>query len=758
MAEQGADSAPRFTPPLPRRRGWQFIVIVVVATFALVGAAAAGWYYARVSAPPSGPVVLISIDTLRADHLPAYGYRKVATPAIDRLAAEGTVFERAYAHSPQTFPSHAAILSGRLPFQNGVRDNVGFAIRPDLRMLPKMLQNRGWKTGGVVSAYLLRKELGLDRGFDFYDSQMPAAPPDTPAGRVERPGGESLGVAEKWMNRLSSPRFFLFFHLNEPHAPYEPPARFSRFSPYDGEIARSDEIVGQLLAYLQRRGWYDEATIILLSDHGEGLGDHGEQEHGLFLYDETIRVPLIIRLPKAEHAGRRIATPVQHVDLVPTILDWLGAPRPSGLPGRSLRHLLDGSDPVLADAGFYAESLYGRYHFGWSELYALTDARYRFIKAPRAELYDLEQDPRERTNQAADRVPAAAAMRSALDKLLGGAAIPPQAAVSREDLERLQSLGYLGTRAGVPAEAPGDSLPDPKDHVAVLGAFRQAVELSERRRHDEAIALLSTIVAADPAMKEAYAQLGLELARAGRPEEALRVFRHVVGLDPADAASLVSVSGVLLSLGRLDEATANAEAALKLAPADDRRTRDRAFETLVRISLSRRNADAARRYAAAAAREDAGSALPSFAEATLLYNAGKYEESLPAFQQTLQALEGRGDAMADVHYCAGDALSRLGRNEEAEAQFQQEIRLFPDSPRAYGALAALYQADGRGPEAEEVVERLLRTVPTADGCALAAKLWTSLGDKKRAADAQAQARALAASRAKSAAAARPAHR
>jgi tetratricopeptide (TPR) repeat protein len=257
-------------------------------------------------------------------------------------------------------------------------------------------------------------------------------------------------------------------------------------------------------------------------------------------------------------------------------------------------------------------------------------------------------------------------------------------------------------------------------------------------------------------MKDACGQLGLELVRAGRPDEALKVFRRLVELDPADANGLVSVSGVLLALGRLDEATANAEAALTLAPAEDRRARASASETLVRIAFARRNADAARRYAAQAAQEDPGSPLPSFADALALYNAGKYEESLPPFRQTIHALEAGGVAIRGVHYYTGDVLGRLGQTQEAEAEFQHEIRLFPESPRAYGALATLYHAEDRDEEAEQVVECLLRTVPTADGYGLAARLWTAFGEKKRAADAQAQAHA--ASRAKKPVPVQPARR
>lgn len=446
---QPSRQVPRPRPSRSRR------LVAAIATLALVVLALVGWWFARRVAGPPMPIVLISVDTLRADHLPVYGYTKVRTPAIDALAADGVLFEHAYAHSPQTLPSHTAILTGQLPFETGVRDNIGFTLRETQVTLPSLLHAQGYATGGVVSAFVLRKETGIDRGFDFFNGEMAPAAPDVPMGQVQRSGPESLAIAERWMAALGSPRFFLFFHIYEPHTPYTPPERFKQYAPYDGEIAYADEVVGQLVDYLKQRGWYDRAAIIFLSDHGEGLGDHGELEHGLFLYTETIRVPLIVKLPGGQGAGRRVSAPVQHVDLVPTVLDWLGAARPAVLKGRSLRPLLDSRSASLGEASLYAESFYGRYHFGWSELYTLTDARYRFIKAPHPELYDLQTDRGEHVNLAGERPQAVVAARTALDQLLAGSRPQSPTQVSKEDLERLQALGYVGTQATVAPDRPG---------------------------------------------------------------------------------------------------------------------------------------------------------------------------------------------------------------------------------------------------------------------------------------------------------------
>ena len=427
-------------------RPLRYTVIVALAAFGTALAAVGGWRYARASAPVNGPIIVISIDTLRADHLPAYGYKKVRTPAIDALAADGVVFERAYAHVPQTLPAHVAILSGRLPFDTGVRDDGGAAVKADERLLPQLLRERGFTTGGIVSSVLLRRETGIDRGFDFFDAVMPQGAPDTPDAGItlaERDGAVSEGIAERWLGQQSSSRVFLFLQINEPHAPYAPPERFAAFAPYDGEIAYSDEIVGRLLKYLKTHQLYDRSTIVLLSDHGEGLGDHGEQEHGLFVYDEAIHVPFILKEAAGVGAGRRVTDLVQHVDLVPTILDLVKAPIPGNLRGRSLRVLLDG-DGHLDEQPVYAESLYGLQHFGWGDVQTTIGGHFQYIKAPRQELYDLERDPHERANVAAGAMQAHQTLRDALMQL------------------------------APPSEDPDESGPDPKDKAAVLERYRSA--------------------------------------------------------------------------------------------------------------------------------------------------------------------------------------------------------------------------------------------------------------------------------------------
>src|SRR5471032_2387503 len=510
---------------MPVSRPLRFTFILILAALGTGLAAVGGWRYARASAPVSGPIIVISIDTLRADHLPAYGYTKVKTPAVDALAADGVVFERAYSHAPQTLPAHVSILSGQLPFETGVRDNVGFTVKSGERLLPQMLHERGFTTGGVVSAYVLRKETGISQGFDFFDGEMPPSSPELSIGQVQRDGGESEQIAEHWLSSIGTSRAFLFLHLYEPHKPYAPPERFKEYEPYDGEIAYSDEIVGRLVRYLKSHQLYDRSTIVLLSDHGEGLGDHGEQEHGLFVYDEAVHVPLIIKQEGNAGAGRRVADLVQHIDLVPTILDLVKAPGAGNFRGRSLKPVLEGSG-TLPPATIYSEALYARYHFGWSELTAVTDERYRYIKAPREELYDLAHDPHERNNIAEARPQPRQALRSALDRVTAGATtIQAPSEVSADARERLQALGYVGAQTEISIK-PGEALPDPKDKRDVLERYRAAVDFASQRKWGQAIAVLQQILRDDPEMADVWTQLAVFATRLDRHDLALDAYTH----------------------------------------------------------------------------------------------------------------------------------------------------------------------------------------------------------------------------------------
>jgi tetratricopeptide (TPR) repeat protein len=706
---------------------------LIVAIGAVASAIAIGiWRSSGRPAAADGPIILISIDTLRADRLPAYGYSKIRTPHIDRLAADGVVFDHAYSHSPQTLPAHASILSGRLPFEHGVRDNIGFAVKPGERLLPHALGEQGFATAGFVSAYVLRDQTGISQGFGAWDDELPPAAPDRPLGQVQRPGADTVAAALSWLDRQASTRFLLFVHIYEPHRPYTPPARFAAAGPYDGEVEHSDEIVGQLLDRLRAKDVYDRSTIVLLSDHGEGLGDHGEDEHGIFLYRETIRVPLIIKPPGSRGRGQRVASPVQHVDIMPTLLDIAGATVANDLRGRSLRPLLEGSGPV-AETSIYSESLSPRYHFGWSELYALTDGRYRFIRAPRDELYDLTQDPGELSSIAGDRPTVHTAMRRALENIVANAQVDAPVAVSDEDRQKLAALGYVGTQTGATLQLPGDQLPDPKDKVGVLQKYKRATDLAGERRFEEAIAAYRDLLREDADMTDVWLQLAEIYGRRGMTTDAVGAYKEVVARKPKDPAGLTGAAASLMRLGRLDEARAHAELAVEAAPAA-------AHELLLKIAIEQGDAEAARRQAQRAQAADPTLPMQAFAEGLILHRQGRFAAALPHFLEARRALDARTIQLADVNYHLGDTLGRLERYAEAEPYFQAELAMFPAHVRARAGLAMLYRVTGRQADSERAVADLLRFAPGAEGYEVAAQLWTMFGEPGRAAATRQEAR------------------
>lgn len=702
-----------------------------VIVLALVIAAGAGWWW-RTRTPPQGPIILISIDTLRADRLPAYGYTGIRTPAIDALAAEGVLFEHAYTHSPQTLPAHTSIFSGRLPFANGVRDNIGFTVKDDEVLLAQRLRDEGYATGAFVSSYVLRSAVGLARGFDVYDDALPKAAPNRPLGQMQRPGAQTVNAAIAWLNQQASERFFLFLHLYEPHTPYAPPPEFAAANPYDGEVAYSDALVGRFLMALKASGHHDNATVILLSDHGEGLGDHGEDEHGMFLYRETIQVPLIVKLPGGGSAGRRVAEPVQHIDVVPTVLDVIGVPSGGSdratLQGRSLLPVLRGTGTLLT-ASIYAETLSPRLHFGWSELYALTDDRYRYIRAPRDELYDLSQDPGERTSIAQSRGPVRAAMRQALETLMAGATVSAPSAVSESDRQRLAALGYVGTQRSASLSTPGDALPDPKDKLELLHRYRRASTLAAEGRWADAADAFRDVLSDDANMPDVWLQLARAYETLGRLPDALLAYREVITRQPGDPAGLLGAAAIFVQLGQLDQARGHAELAIPTAPGA-------AHELLARIAVQQGNVAAARQHAAAGAAADPTLPLPAFVEGLILYNQNRFADAITPLTRATQALAARTEQIADVHYLLGDSLARSERFPEAEAAFQKELATFPSHLRARAGLAMVYWTTNRSTQALAQVEQLdalarIQKVPGARE--LAQQLWSLMGQPARAA-------------------------
>ncbi len=516
------------------------------------------------AASPSTPVFLISIDTLRSDHLPAYGYKGVETPNIDALRGDGILYERAYSHTPLTLPSHTSMLTGLLPSEHGVRDNIGFQLRPTAKTITESLRERGYATGAAVSAFVLRREGGLNRGFDLYDDEVAVLPErrgQPLLANIQRDGSATAQVAENWIAKQQKPVFF-FLHIYEPHSPYTPPEPFrTRYAsaPYDGEIARADEIVGQYLQWLKDQGLYDKALIILLSDHGEGLNDHGEEEHGTFLYREAIQVPLIVKLPQQKFAGDSVAAPVQLIDLVPTIVERTTAAAPNKLAGRSLLSFLDAKSPEKR--AVYSETYYARFHFGWADQHSLIDGERHYIQSPKPELFNVRDDPAEKNNVLTQDRRGFFAMKAAIAPLIHEAEAP--SAVNPEDVAKLTALGYLGSTAQT---KPGEVLEDPKDHVTTIKEIGVAYQRFYERKYDETLQVIDRVLAANPRMVDLYELKAKALKKLGRREEAIAISKEGLRLSPQSLHLALEIANMQLEGREFDDAQKHAELAMRIEP------------------------------------------------------------------------------------------------------------------------------------------------------------------------------------------------
>ncbi|HXO22102.1 MAG TPA: sulfatase-like hydrolase/transferase [Thermoanaerobaculia bacterium] len=696
------------------------LLLFVLCLFPLAGCRRGG--AGGGGAYPGAPIVIISIDTLRSDHLPAYGYRGVETPAIDALRRDAILYERAYSHIPLTLPSHASILTGLLPAEHGVRDNVGYVLHADkVPHLPRSLKGAGYATGAAVSAYVLRPETGMAADFDFYEGSIDVKASES-LGRSQRPGRETTALAEKWMHSVDGKPFFLLLHLYEPHTPYEPPEPFlSRYrNPYDGEIAAADAIVGDFLADLKSRGTYDKAIVVLLSDHGEGLLEHGEQEHGILLYREALQVPLLLKLPSSRRAGESVAAPAQLIDIFPTLVSLVGLEVPKALKGASLLDLE--KEPARPPRAIYSETYYPRLHLGWSELTSLIQDRFHYIQAPDPELYDLPRDPGERTNALPAERRAYAALRDRLKAFLTPLAAP--SAVDDETAQKLASLGYLG--ASVKASGP---LPDPKSRISTLKDFGLALHAYQEQKFAEAVPVFERLVAANPQMVDAWEYLGQALQALGRRDEALAALEKAMTTSGGVSHVALATASLLIEMNRLDEAKKHAELGLATSPAS-------AHSLLAQIAIARKDPDEAERQAKAALAARGSRIGPLLTMAQVQRERGQLAEALATTQQAVDELgrmEGR-KRFAGLFFVRGDVLGRLGRTPEAEQCFLREIADFPADTKSYSRLAVLYASEGRPDEAIATLQRLIASTGSPAAYAEAVKTLRVLGDPAQAKD------------------------
>ncbi len=538
--------------------------------------------FAVAASPPPGRatvnVILITIDTVRADHLGCYGATDIHTPTLDALAHDGIVFERAISQVPLTWPSHAAILTGTYPFQNGVQDFTGQPLDPRFRSVAQVFKQQGYATGAVVSAFVLDRSWGLARGFDFYDDAFSAETFQTKdVGLVDRKASESVSHAINWLQRTPKRPFFLWLHLYDPHSPYDPPEPFRtqyRGHLYDGEIAYADHELGRLIAWLKQNRLYDRSLIVFLSDHGESLGDHGEKEHGFFVYNSTVHIPLIVKPPVGSGIRPgRVARPVETVAVAPTLLRLAGMKNAAEKEKQFQSAGLLGDEAEKQDAA-YSESFYSFSSFGWSPLHALETGRYHYIEAPEPELYDLTTDPGEKNNLARQQTATVAVLEDKLQTLLRQNPYKPAengaSGLSPDALEKLRALGYVAYRSPVSPEALAAGLPDPKSKLWEFNAILEAGDAFHANDYATGEALLAKVQEKDPQMYIVPFMLGEGAVRQQKWDEAAAAFQKCLQLNPNFDQAMTGLSRAYIYLGKSEEAAQWARNALKINPANYR--------------------------------------------------------------------------------------------------------------------------------------------------------------------------------------------
>ena len=664
---------------------------------------------------PGAPVILISVDTLRADHLPAYGYRQVETPNIDGLRRDSVLFERVYSHCPMTLPSHVSMFTGSLPTEHGVRNNIGYRFEgAKFRTLAEELRERGYATGAAVSSYVLRSDTGIDDGFDFYEDSIAVATAGATS-EHQRSGRETLKHALAWILGHREQPFFFFLHLYEPHAPYEPPEPFkSRYpSAYDGEIAAADAIVGELVRSLKASGLYDSAIIIFTSDHGEGLWDHGEDQHGILLYREALWVPLLVKLP-GSHQADSISRPTPLAHLFGTVLRLVGI----DLPSRPASWFDAGGEarPI------YSETLYPRIHLGWSELRSLIDGRYHYIEGPSPELYDLERDPGEARNLITIERREASRLRQEMQAYPATAATIGE--IDPEDARKLAALGYVGT----PRERGAGPLPNPRDEVKNLARIKAAFRFADERRLDEAIAALRSLLQENPKLLDVWSKLGEVLVESGRYDEAIEAYRSAIAHAERFSPDLALALGfAYLKHGETAAAATHARLALATHPRE-------ANELLARVALEEGRFDAAEEHVRSALQRGDSQPATLLLLADVERTAGKLERALRTVQEAeRRAAELGVGRLQGADYLRGDLLARLDRPEEAAAAYRREIAAFPQHLQAYANLAVILMIQGRSAEANELLEQMARSNPHRGAFLLAAKTLEAFEDRQGAA-------------------------
>ncbi|MCU1382955.1 MAG: hypothetical protein JWL71_1652 [Acidobacteria bacterium] len=674
-------------------------------------------------------LLLITLDTTRADRIHAYGFDEVETPNLDRLAHEGVLFEQAISAAPLTLPAHSSIFTGKFPPAHGVRDNGGFFLDDRETTIAERLQSRGFTTGGFVGAYVLDHKWGVAQGFQTYFDDFDLSKYQSLSlGSVDRPGNEVADKALQWLEGVGSKRFFGWVHFYDAHSPYDPPEPFrSRYAghPYIGEIAFVDSQVGRLLAYLDSHHLAANTVVVVMGDHGESLGEHGEGTHGFFVYQATMHVPLLIRAPYDTMAGRRVADTVRSVDILPTALELLGVASSEHLEGTSVVPLMTGAKKELGLAA-YSEAIYPRFHFGWSDLRALTAGRYKYVAAPRPELYDLQQDPGESRNLYPERQALGDRMQqelTALEQRMSAGAAAPKAAVEvdPEARARLAALGYVGTF--VTALAPDRAgLADPKDKIQLFNLMTQARETARHdKESDEGLHALERVVAQDPKVIDAWFMLGNEYYRRRQFARAIEQFKRALDLKPDYDLVVINMANAYRALGRDQEAMVGYRRFMELDPKNAQIRYEAA-----QILIDGGKLDEARQELTQALALEPKLAAARNALGVLALRRG----DLPGAEREIRAAIAEKADVRLAHYNLALLAEQQGDMPRAIAEYRKEMELHANSYKAAFNLGKLYERTGdRVRQIAEYRKAVEMNPAFAEGHLFLAKAYLDAGEQ-----------------------------
>ena len=672
-------------------------------------------------------LLIVTLDSTRADRIHAYGFDDIETPHLDRIAREGVLFEQAVASAPLTLPAHATIFTSKSPPAHGVRDNGGFYLDQEETTLAELLTQDGFRTAAFIGAYALDSKWGIDQGFDTYFDDFDLSKEETLSlAAINRPGDEVTDRALEWLETVESSRFFGWVHYYDPHSPYEPPEPFkSRYPnrPYVGEIAFTDSQVGRILSWLDERNLMDKTVVVIVGDHGENLGQHGESTHGFFVYDGVIRVPFLIRAPYERTRGMRVKDVVRGVDVFPTVLDLLNIATPEKGEGESLVPLMTGDVQEL-ELPAYSEAVYPLYHFGWSDLRSIRMGNYKYIDAPRPELYDISADPDEIDNILGEHPDIVQDLRARLAELEEQMDTPretgPRAEIDPDTRDRLAALGYVGTFVE-PLGSPTDRalLSDPKDKIELYNLMIRAREIFRRNLEStEGIEALERITSEDPEVIDAWFMLGNEYFKRREYERAIANFLRALELKPGYDLAVINMANAYRRLGEDDKAMEGYRRFMQLDPNNPQIR----YET-AQILIDRGELDEAEGQLREALKLEPNMAAGQNALGVVFIERGDVEGAEREIRSAL-------DKKSDVRHANYNLALIAEHKKDFQAAidyYEKEIELYPKSYKSHYNLAKLHGYLG---DRRTQLEHYLKAVETneyfAEGYLSLAKLYLDM--------------------------------